>query len=177
MEHNHQVTHHGDWLGPTPGQHPSDNQGWGEWQHTGWTNNRSSYMPTPSSQLENSEAMEMLRTMQIQQQNFATLQEGRFTTLQEQIQIQGDNFASFSSIQEEQHADLSSQIQTHSDNCNSFSSTILQSIDGSNRVLAGSVNTLNMNTIELTSLYEEERLWRPPSGYRGRHEPFRGRRP
>lgn len=63
MEHDHQVNDHCDWLGPTPVQHPSNNQGWGEWQHTGWTINRSSYMPTPSSQLENSEVMEMLRTM------------------------------------------------------------------------------------------------------------------
>ncbi|KAI5418039.1 hypothetical protein KIW84_042615 [Lathyrus oleraceus] len=49
MEHDQQVTDHGDWLGPTPEQHPSNNQGWGEWQHTGWTSNRSSYMPTPPS--------------------------------------------------------------------------------------------------------------------------------
>lgn len=27
MEHDHQVTEHGDWLGPTPGQHPFNNQG------------------------------------------------------------------------------------------------------------------------------------------------------
>lgn len=97
--------------------------------------------------------------------------------MQEQIQIQGDNFASFSSIQEERYADLRSQIQTHSDNFNSFSSTILQRIDGSNRVLAGSVNMLNMNIIELTNLYVEDRLSRPPFGYRGRYESFRGRRP
>jgi hypothetical protein len=69
------------------------------------------------------------------------------------------------------------QIQTHSENFNSFSSTILQRINGSNRILAGSVNTLNMNVIELTNLYEEERLARPPSDYRGRHELFRARRP
>lgn len=35
MEHDQQVTDHGDWLGATPGPKPSDNQGWGEWQHTG----------------------------------------------------------------------------------------------------------------------------------------------
>lgn len=94
--------------------------------------------------------------------------------MQEQIQSQGDNFASFASIQEEWYVELRSQIQTHSDNFNSFSSTILQRIEGSNRVLTGSVNTPNTNVIELTSLFEEERLARPPSGYRGRHEPFRG---
>lgn len=27
MKHDQQVTGHGDWLGTTPGQHPSDNQG------------------------------------------------------------------------------------------------------------------------------------------------------
>jgi hypothetical protein len=58
--------------------------------NTGWTNNRLSYMPTPYSQPENSKVMEMLRTMQIQQQNFTTLQEEGFATLQEQIQSQGD---------------------------------------------------------------------------------------
>ncbi|XP_050876865.1 uncharacterized protein LOC127080593 [Lathyrus oleraceus] len=147
MEHDHQVTEHGDWLGPTPGQHPFNNQ-----------------------------VMDMLRNMQVQQQIFATPQEEKFTALQDQLQIQGDNFASFASIQEEQYADLRSQIQTHSDN-NSFSSTILQRIDGFNRVLAGSVNTLNTKVIELTSLYEEDKVSRPPSGYRGRHGPFRGRRP
>ncbi|XP_050915082.1 uncharacterized protein LOC127130047 [Lathyrus oleraceus] len=110
MEHDHQVTDHGDWLGPIPGQHLSNNQGWGEWQHIGWTNNRSSYMPTPSSPSENSEVMEMLRTMQIQQQNFATLQDERFAALQEQSQSQGDNFASFASIQEERYVELRSQI-------------------------------------------------------------------
>lgn len=66
MEHDQQVTDHGDWLGPTPGQHTSDNQGWGEWRYTGWARNHSSYMPTPSSQPENSEVIEMLRNMQIQ---------------------------------------------------------------------------------------------------------------
>lgn len=40
MEHDQQVTDHGDWLGTTPGQNPPDNQGWGEWKHTGWTHNR-----------------------------------------------------------------------------------------------------------------------------------------
>lgn len=65
MEHDQQVTDHGDWLGTTPGQHPSDNQGWGERKHTGWTNNRSSYMPTPYSQPENYEVMEMLRDLRV----------------------------------------------------------------------------------------------------------------
>lgn len=34
MENDHQVTDHGDWLGPTPGQHSFVNQGWGESKHT-----------------------------------------------------------------------------------------------------------------------------------------------
>lgn len=37
MEDDQQVDDHGDWLGVTPGQKTFDNQGWGEWQHTGWT--------------------------------------------------------------------------------------------------------------------------------------------
>jgi hypothetical protein len=70
MEHDQQVTDHGDWLGATPGQNPSDDQGWGEWQHTVWTNQRSSYMPPPSSQSDNFEVMEMLRNIQILSKNF-----------------------------------------------------------------------------------------------------------
>lgn len=38
IKDDQQVTDHGDWLGATPGQNPSDNQGWGERQHTEWTN-------------------------------------------------------------------------------------------------------------------------------------------
>lgn len=77
MEDDQQFDGHGDWLGDTLRQHPSDNQGWGKWQYTGWTSQRSSYMPPPLSQSNNSKVMELLRNMQIHHQNFSTLQEER----------------------------------------------------------------------------------------------------
>lgn len=117
-------------------------------------------MPPPPSQSDNSEVMEMLRNMQIHQQNFSILQEERFTALQDQLQTQSDNFASFATLQEEWYLDLRGQIQNQSYNFNSFASIIMQQIDvmGSNhRSLTGSFNTLNRNFIEFTDLYEQDR--------------------
>lgn len=81
MEDDQQADDHGDWLGVTPGQNPSDNQGRGEWKHIGWTSQQSSYMPPSPPQYDNFEVMELLRNMQIHQQTFSTLQEERFTAL------------------------------------------------------------------------------------------------
>ncbi|XP_050918859.1 uncharacterized protein LOC127136324 [Lathyrus oleraceus] len=175
MEHDQQVTDHGDWLGATPGQNPSDSQGRGKWQHTGSTSQQSSYMPTPSSQSENSEVMEMSRNMQIHPQKFSTLQEERFMALQDQLQIQSENSSSFTTLQEERYSNLRNQIQTHSDNFNSFSSTIMQWSDATHRYLSRSSNTLNWNIIEFTNLYEQGRPLRQPSGYRGRNDPSQER--
>lgn len=180
MEYDQQVDDHGDSLGATPRQNPSDNQGRGEWQHTDWTNQRYSYMPPLPYQSNNSEVMEMLRNMQIHQQKISTLQEERFTALQDQLQIQSDNFSSFATLQEERYLDLRGQIKTQSDNFNSFASTIMQRIDamGSNhRSLTGSFNTLNRNFIEFTNLYEQDRPPCQPSVYRSRNDPSRFRRP
>lgn len=131
-------------------------------------------MPTPPSQSENSEVMEMLRNMKIHQQKFSTLQEDRFMALQDQLQIQSDNFAYFTSLQEERYSGLRNQIKPTvttlihlpSQSCNGLMPPIALSQDPLIRLTGTSLNSptsmkktdlrVNLLVIEAEMTHHEE---------------------